>query len=62
MNEALTISSDIDVSIWGLILQADLVVRLVMFVLLILSVICWSIIFEKFTKIRKLRDSNIWIN
>tara|TARA_B100001121_G_C18505733_1_gene534225 strand:- start:70 stop:774 length:705 start_codon:yes stop_codon:yes gene_type:complete len=57
MNEALTISSDIDVSIWGLILQADLVVRLVMFVLLILSVICWSIIFEKFTKIRKLNKS-----
>ena len=54
MNEALTLTDSLDVSIWGLILQADIVVRLVMFILLLLSIISWSIIFEKYTRLRRL--------
>ena len=54
MNEALTLTDSLDVSIWGLILQADIVVRLVMFILLLLSIISWSLIFEKYTRLRRL--------
>ena len=54
MNEALTLTDSLDVSIWGLVLQADIVVRLVMFILLLLSIISWSIIFEKYTRLRRL--------
>ena len=54
MNEALSVADNIDVSIWGLVLQADLVVRIVMLLLLILSIFCWAIIFEKITKIKSL--------
>ena len=45
-------------SIWGLILEADFVVRLVMLSLLFLSIFSWSIIFEKLTKLRKLRKQS----
>ena len=38
MNEEIPIINDLDTSLWGLILQADLVVRLVMLVLLILNI------------------------
>ena len=48
------LSNNIDISIWGLILQADLVVRIVMLLLLMLSIFCWAIIFEKITKIKSL--------
>ena len=54
MNETLTLTDNLDVSIWGLVLQADIVVRLVMFILLLLSIISWSIIFEKYTRLKKL--------
>ena len=54
MNEALTLTDSLDVSIWGLVLQADIVVRLVMFILLLLSIISWSLIFEKYTRLRRL--------
>ena len=54
MNEALTLTDSLDVSIWGLVLQADIVVRLVMFILLLLSIISWSIIFEKYTRLKRL--------
>ena len=57
MNEEIPIINDLDTSLWGLILQADLVVRLVMLVLLIFSVITWSIIFEKTTKLKRLNKS-----
>ena len=66
MNENLSVTNNLDVSIWGLILQADIVVRLVMFLLLVLSIICWSIIFEKYTRLRKLNkkadifENNFW--
>ena len=45
-------------SIWGLILEADFVVRLVMLSLLFLSIFSWSIIFEKLTKLRKLKKQS----
>ena len=54
MTEEINITDNLEVSIWNLILQADLVVRLVMLLLLFLSVISWSIIFEKISKLRKL--------
>ena len=57
MNEEIPIINDLDTSLWGLILQADLVVRLVMLVLLFFSVITWSIIFEKTTKLKRLNKS-----
>tara|TARA_E500000178_G_C16932405_1_gene712369 strand:- start:293 stop:997 length:705 start_codon:yes stop_codon:yes gene_type:complete len=55
MDNAIDITNNLDISIWGLILQADLVVRIVMLVLLFLSIFSWSIIFEKTTKLRKLK-------
>ncbi len=66
MNEFLSVTDNLDVSIWGLILQADIVVRLVMFILLLLSIFSWSIIFEKYTKLKKLNreaesfENNFW--
>ena len=54
MNESVAVVNNIDISIWSLILQADLVVRIVMLLLLILSIFCWAIIFEKVSKIKSL--------
>ena len=54
MDENISVVNNLDISIWGLILQADLVVRIVMLVLLFLSILSWSIIFEKTTKLNKL--------
>ena len=45
-----------DLSIWGLVAQADLVVQLVMIVLAVSSVWCWAIIFDKVRHFRKLRQ------
>ena len=53
MNE-IFLADNIDISIWGLVLQADLVVRIVMLLLLMLSIFSWAIIFEKITKIKSL--------
>jgi biopolymer transport protein TolQ len=44
-----------DLSIWGLFLQADLVVKLVMILLLLASFWCWAIIFEKVVRMRRLQ-------
>jgi len=41
---------------WGLFLQADLIVQLVMLLLLLASFWCWAIIFEKVTRMRKLSE------
>jgi biopolymer transport protein TolQ len=43
-----------DLSVWGLFLQADLVVKIVMILLILASVWCWAIIFEKLTRLRRL--------
>ena len=58
MNKDINVINDLDMSIWGLILEADFVVRLVMLSLLFLSIFSWSIIFEKLTKLRKLRKQS----
>jgi biopolymer transport protein TolQ len=42
-----------DLTIWGLFLQADWVVKLVMVLLLLASVWVWAIIFEKVTALRR---------
>lgn len=43
-----------DLSIWGLFLQADLLVQLVMLSLILASFWCWAIIFDKTIRIRRL--------
>lgn len=45
-----------DLTVWGLFLQADIVVKIVMILLLVASVWSWAIIFEKILKIRRLRS------
>ena len=45
-----------DLSIWGLVVQADLVVQAVMIVLAVSSVWCWAIIFDKVRYFRRLRQ------
>lgn len=46
--------AQIDLSIFGLIGQADIVVKLVMLFLLLASLWSWAIIFDKFTSFRKM--------
>jgi len=43
-----------DLSIWGLFLQADIIVKLVMVILVLASFWCWAIIFEKIIRLRRL--------
>jgi biopolymer transport protein TolQ len=43
-----------DLSMWGLFLQADMVVKIVMILLLLASFWCWAIIFDKLTRLRRL--------
>lgn len=43
-----------DLTMWGLFMQADFVVKLVMVVLLASSVWCWAIIIEKLLRLRRL--------
>ena len=45
-----------DLSIWGLVAQADLVVQVVMIILVVSSVWCWAIIFDKVRYFRRLRQ------
>jgi biopolymer transport protein TolQ len=44
-----------DMSIWGLFLQADFVVKLVILLLVVASFWTWAIIFEKSVRLRRLR-------
>ena len=66
MNADITDYSNVDMTIWCLILQADVIVRIVMLVLLIASIFCWTIIFDKSRKFKKLRmladefETNFW--
>ena len=55
MDNDINVINDLDMSVWGLILEADFIVRLVMLSLLFLSIFSWSIIFEKITRLRKLK-------
>jgi biopolymer transport protein TolQ len=43
-----------DLSVWGLFLQADIVVKIVMLMLILASFWCWAIIFEKILRMRRL--------
>jgi biopolymer transport protein TolQ len=43
-----------DLSLWGLFVQADIVVKLIMVGLLCASVWVWAIVFEKWTTLRKI--------
>ena len=47
--------SSSDLSIWGLFLAADPLVKSVMLLLVLASIWCWAIIFEKVTSVRKER-------
>jgi biopolymer transport protein TolQ len=49
---ALAGSVGTDMSVWGLFLQADLVVKIVMVTLLLASLWSWAIIFEKWLRLR----------
>ncbi len=42
-----------DLSVWGLFVQADIVVKLVMVVLILASVWVWAVVFEKVTTLRR---------
>lgn len=52
---ALAGSANYDMSIWGLFLEADIVVKLVLLVLLAASFWTWAVIFEKVIRMRRLR-------
>jgi len=57
--EALTLAGSVDashLSIWGLFIQADPVVKAVLLLLLIASFWSWTIIFEKVMRFRRLRE------
>jgi biopolymer transport protein TolQ len=62
MNETAVASAAIagsigtDLSVWGLFLQADIVVKAVMIMLVLASFWCWAIIFEKLLRMRRLRS------
>jgi biopolymer transport protein TolQ len=42
-----------DLSLWGLFIQADIVVKLVMLLLILASVWVWAIVFEKWQSLRR---------
>jgi biopolymer transport protein TolQ len=44
-----------DLSVWGLFIQADLIVKIVIFLLVLASIWCWAIIFDKVFRLRRLR-------
>jgi biopolymer transport protein TolQ len=44
----------IDYSVWGLVTQADPIVKGVMLLLVFASVACWAIIFERLIRIWRL--------
>ncbi|MEM1401512.1 MAG: MotA/TolQ/ExbB proton channel family protein, partial [Pseudomonadota bacterium] len=45
-----------DLTLWGLFMSADIVVKTVMLMLVVASVWCWAIIFEKAVRFRRLRN------
>ena len=50
-------SSSIDLSIWSLVVRADIIVKIVLVILLAASIWCWAIIFDKVRKLRQVRAS-----
>ena len=51
--DAVNLGAATDMSIWGLFIEADIVVKLVMIGLLLASVWVWAIVFEKVTSLRR---------
>ncbi len=48
-----------DLSLWGLFVEADIVVKLVMVGLLVASVMVWAVVFEKWSSLRRVnRDAD----
>ncbi len=47
--------ADVDMSLWGLFLKADIVVKIVIMMLFVASIWCWAIIIEKILRLRRLR-------
>ena len=56
--ETLTLDGSVttDLSVWGLFVEADLVVQVVLVILIIASFWSWAIIFEKALRMRRLRS------
>ncbi|MBV8578832.1 MAG: protein TolQ [Acetobacteraceae bacterium] len=46
-----------DLSLWGLFMQADIVVKIVMVALLAASIWVWAIVFEKWTSLRRVNKA-----
>ncbi|MEE8272617.1 MAG: protein TolQ [Alphaproteobacteria bacterium] len=46
-----------DLSLWGLFIESDIVVKLVMLILLAASIWCWAIILDKWVRVRRLNST-----
>jgi biopolymer transport protein ExbB/TolQ len=57
VEQEISIAAAPDYSVWGLVMQADPVVKGVMLLLVLASVACWAIIFEKIVKVWRLNRS-----
>ena len=53
VNSAALAAPSANLSLWGLFLEADIVVKLVMLILLLASVWVWAIIIEKMVSLRR---------
>jgi biopolymer transport protein ExbB/TolQ len=51
VEQEISVAAGPDYSVWGLVMQADPVVKGVMLLLVLASVACWAIIFEKIVKV-----------
>ncbi|MGY9014827.1 MAG: Tol-Pal system subunit TolQ, partial [Rhodospirillales bacterium] len=49
--------TNVDFSIWALFLKADVIVKAVIVILLVASLWCWAIIFDKWLGLRRLNSS-----
>ena len=55
MEEVFTATGDIDLTIWGLVLQADIVVKAVLALLVLASIWSWAVIINKLGRLRHLK-------
>lgn len=53
---ALATSVSADLSLWGLFLKADIIVKIVMILLVIVSIASWAIIIDKSLRLRRLQQ------
>ena len=52
-----TLEPGVDLSLWGMFLQADFIIQAVVISLILASIWCWTIIFNKYFKLRRLAAS-----